>query len=302
MDFKKAFEIYTSSPIKTSEIKEEIGKISDGLNRKRTIFEFPDGHKIQITSYWLVGFTDGEGSFGVKQDDSYKGNLSFRFVLSQSDLDLPLMEAIKVFLINLPEAKQSGLNDASFVHLSVNNRRVEEHHKKVVSLTVTQSGFIKSVLIPFFDSRVLLSKKQLDYEDWKSIILLKEKGHQYTEEGLKLIQLIRNQMNKFRLSSSGSPLVDRKGLNEEIKKRLEESVYEIKENGRIWIKSENRYMNAGGARKEVQMVSTKGDILQIFKSNSEAAKILGVSRGTVQNRIKSSQVFSFENKDVYLKG
>jgi hypothetical protein len=122
--------------------------------------------------------------------------------------------------------------------------------------------------------------------------LLKEKGHQYTEEGLKLIQLIRNQMNKYRLSSSGSPLVDRKGLNEEIKKRLEESVYEIKENGRIWIKSENRYMNAGGASKEVQMVSTKGDILQIFKSNSEAAKCLGVSRGTVQNRIKSSQVFS----------
>jgi hypothetical protein len=51
LDFKKAFEIYTSSPIKTSDIKEEIVKISDGLNRKRTIFEFPDGHKIQITSY-----------------------------------------------------------------------------------------------------------------------------------------------------------------------------------------------------------------------------------------------------------
>jgi hypothetical protein len=75
------------------------------------------------------------------------------------------MEAIKVFLINLPEANQSGLNDDSFVHISVNKRRVKEHHNKVVSLTVTQSGFIKCVLIPFFDSKVLLSKKQLDYED-----------------------------------------------------------------------------------------------------------------------------------------
>jgi hypothetical protein len=131
--------------------------------------------------------------------------------------------------------------------------------------------------------------------------LLKEKGHQYTEEGLKLIQLIRNQMNKFRLSSSGSPLVDRKWLNEEVKKRLEESVYENK-NGRMWIKSENRYLNAGGVGKEVQMVSTKGNIIRIFSSNSEAAKILKVSRATVYNRIKSSQVFSFENKDVYLKG
>jgi hypothetical protein len=56
------------------------------------------------------------------------------------------MEAIKVFLINLPEAKQSGLNDASFVHLSVNNRRVEEHHKKVVSLTVTQAPEARDLL------------------------------------------------------------------------------------------------------------------------------------------------------------
>ena len=125
-------------------------------------------------------------------------------------------------------------------------------------------------------------------------------GTRKGSEGLKLIQLIRNQMNKFRLSSSGSPLVDRKWLNEEIEKRLEESVYENK-NGRMWIKSENRYLNAGGVGKEVEMVSTK-NIIRKLSSNSEAAKILKVSRATVYNRIKSSKVFSLENKDVYLKG
>ncbi len=78
------------------------------------------------------------------------------------------------------------------------------------------------------------------------------------------------------------------------------SVYENK-NGRIWISTENRYLNVGGASKGVQMVDTEGNTVKFFKSNSEAARYLNISRGTVYNRIKSSQVFIFQNKDVYLK-
>ena len=76
-------------------------------------------------------------------------------------------------------------------------------------------------------------------------------------------------------------------------------MYENK-NGRIWISTENRYLNEG-VSKGVQMVDTEGNTVKIFKSNSEAARYLNISRGTVYNRIKSSQVFIFQNKDVYLK-
>ena len=79
----------------------------------------------------------------------------------------------------------------------------------------------------------------------------------------------------------------------------EKSVYENK-NGRIWISTENRYLNEG-VSKGVQMVDTEGNTVKIFKSNSEAARYLNISRVTVYNRIKSSQVFIFQNKDVYLK-
>ena len=54
-------------------------------------------------------------------------------------------------------------------------------------------------------------------------------------------------------------------------------------------------------REGVQMVDTEGNTVKIFKSNSEAARYLNISRGIVYNRIKSSQVFIFKNKDVYLK-
>nr|AMX22277.1 LAGLIDADG endonuclease [Cryphonectria parasitica] len=278
----------------------DIAKISRGMNRNRIDFIFPSFHHIQITRYWLLGFTEAEGSFGVKQDkQAYKGNLAFRYVLSQSDLDLALLEAIKAFLVNIPEAKQSGLMLDKSIYINVSEKR-QNHYKNEATLSVTQMELLKCVLVPLFDSMNWFTQKQLDYSLWKSLILLKEKGHHYTEEGFKLIQLLINQMNKHRLSSSGSPVVDRESLNSKIQDMLGKSVYENK-NGRVWISSENRYLNEGGVGKEVHLVDTEGNTIKTFKSYSEAARYLKISRGTVFNRIKSSLVFSFEKNLVYLK-
>ena len=106
-------------------------------------------------------------------------------------------------------------------------------------------------------------------------------------------------MNKYRLSSSGNSFVDRELLKQNIQDMLKKSVYENK-NGRIWISTESRYLNEGGVGKVVQMVDTDGNTIKTFKSNSEAARFLNISRLTVYNRIKSSQVFIFQNKNVYL--
>lgn len=50
-----------------------------------------------ITSNWLLGFIEGEGSFTVLE----KGNLRLRFNLTLSVKDLALMVDIKNFLKNL---------------------------------------------------------------------------------------------------------------------------------------------------------------------------------------------------------
>lgn len=91
--------------------------------------------------------------FGVKQDkQAYKGYLAFRYTLSQSDLDLALLEAIRYLLINIPEAKLSGLTSLdNIVHISVSKKR-QDHYKNEATLLVTQGEFIKRVLIPLFDS------------------------------------------------------------------------------------------------------------------------------------------------------
>ena len=80
----------------------------------------------------------------------------------------------------------------------------------MIMLHINQQDFIINKLIPLFDSMEWRSKKLLDYQDWKFILRLKELGLQYTEEGLKVIDQIINQMNDNRLSTSGvSPKVDR---------------------------------------------------------------------------------------------
>lgn len=56
-------------------------------------------------------------------------------------------------------------------------------------------------------------------------------GHQFSEEGLKLIEKILSQMNNNRLSTSGKPAVDRTNLLTEIEELLNgPSNFEIKNN------------------------------------------------------------------------
>ena len=51
------------------------------------------------------------------------------------------------------------------------------------------SGYINNVLIPFLDKLEWLSKKNLDYKDWKLVLTLKKKGGIYQIKGKKLFGL-----------------------------------------------------------------------------------------------------------------
>lgn len=98
LDFKRAFELYTSSNNKSKKsIRQEITNIKRGMNSLKTDFQMPEGHKPRITPYWLLGFVEGEGSFFIN-----KTGYNLTFVLTQSAKDLALMEAIKDFFYYLP--------------------------------------------------------------------------------------------------------------------------------------------------------------------------------------------------------
>lgn len=134
----------------------------------------------------------------------------------------------------------------------------------------------------------------------KNYLKPKGQGLHYTDEGLKLIELIISQMNNRRLSNSGLPMVkDRACLYLEVQRLLMgPSNYENR-NGRIWIISQNKFL-IEGIRKEVQLIDDQGNILKTFKSLTDCAKFLGVAKSTVSDRLKNNHYFKFENKLVKL--
>jgi len=120
-------------------------------------------------------------------------------------------------------------------------------------------------------------------------------------------------MNNNRLSTSGLPRVDRAHLQIEIDKLLSgPSNLEEKEDGRIFIKSLNRYLSTS-AKIRVELQDENGNAIKIFDSAADCAKCLGLARMTITNKLRTGKpapaglpCFTgkpvlFKNKLVYIK-
>jgi hypothetical protein len=307
-DFKKAFELYTSSKIKGENIVQQINDLKYSMNTHRTVFQMPLDFEPRITSYWLLGFVEGEGSFFVKKDQ-YK----LTFTLTQSTRDLALMESIRDFLYNLPAPPGAGgprpgggvdrqNTDKTSIRISITSDSTNIN--PISRLTITKLDLIRSAIIPFFSSVTWRSKKFQDFLDWVTIFKLKERGHHYQEEGINVLNTIISQMNNKRLSTSTETSlseVGREQLYLEINKLLNgPSNIEVKEEGRLFIKSLNSYYKGSGKTK-VQIIDKKGLVFKTFISLSDCAKFLGVSQPTAKNRLVKNQEFLYENKPFYIK-
>ena len=229
-DWKLAFETYYSTDSKDLVLYEEIMSIKLRMNSKRDNYDWP-GRKPQITSAWLLGFVEGDGSFLVLRSNPKV--LYFRFVITQSHLDLALLEAIKRFLndltvTNVLSSLSAGGQDFAYLNEYV-DKREGSNNRKVYHLIVNHYLFISEILIPLFDGLTFRSNKRLDFEKWKTIFKLKEKGHHLHSEGLEVIEWLISMMNSRRLSTNSKSLGAEKYMNmsaEEIK-RLEKKLDEL---------------------------------------------------------------------------
>ena len=122
-DFKRAFELYTSSYIKSPELILEIIRIKDSMNKGRTNFSMPSEHNYRITPYWLLGFVEGDGSFFIRRK-----NYQLYFSIVQHSLlrssagalrssrwerDFELMNKIGDFLYDLPFINKQTMRKSS---------------------------------------------------------------------------------------------------------------------------------------------------------------------------------------------
>ena len=297
LKFKEGYEIYINSNNKTGR-DNRLEEIKSVMNKKRTNFQLRAGNKYLITPYWFLGFVEGEGLFSIHPRD-----LVLTFSITQATIDLVLMGLIKDFLNNLPSVSCSERNRVNGCKNNVGLylqkvSKANRHDKCQIKIADTTN--IRTVLIPFLDSLTWRSKKVKDYQDWKTILKIRDKEFHYIEEGFKLIRLIISQMNNRRLSTAGRPAVDRASVDADILRLLSRpSNYEKREDG-IWIISENKYLK-GGKSKPILLIDQKGSILYSFYSVTDCAKFLGKSRQTIYKWIQDSRTFLFKNKLVSFK-
>lgn len=231
-DWKLAFETYHSTDLKDQALFDKIVSIKLRMNSKRVNYDWP-GRKPQIIPAWFLGFLEGDGSFLVSRSNSKA--LSLIFAISQSHLDLALLEVIKRFLkdlavTNVQSAPGADGRDFANLYESI-DKRVSDNNRKMCHLRVNRSLFISEIFIPFLDGLTLRSNKRLDYDKWKMIFKLKGKGHHLHSEGLEVIEWLISTMNSRRLSTSSKSLKEKyTNMSAQETKRLEKKLDELLRN------------------------------------------------------------------------
>lgn len=292
LTFKEAFNLYTGTKTKDIQLKGQIEVLKAKMNRSRTDYNWAN-RKPNITPYWLLGMVEGDGSFyAIFRNNS----ISLKFDISQSNLDLDLLVAIKNYLNSLAAAKglikqdRSYLDASDFTSISKTN------------LKITHTLFIGKVLIPFLDDLTFLSRKGLDYKYWVFIFKLREKGIHHIPEGAELIDSIFSQMNERRYSTYKGERrdMDPSILQAKLDKFLNgPSNYVLKE-GKVWVVSLNRFLKNTSATG-VEMLDETGAIIDGWRTITECAQSIGLSREGVQKRIRSNKFYSYNNRLGVLK-
>ena len=132
---------------------------------------------MNLNAQWIVGFVDGEGCFhvGINKNDSM--SLGFQvlpeFTVVQHEVDEQVLHAFKAYF-------RCGV--------------VRKNHGTRLSYRVRGQENLRDRIIPFFENHKLKTRKRVDFEKFRKVILLIEKGEHLTPEGLQKIRQIKTSM------------------------------------------------------------------------------------------------------------
>jgi hypothetical protein len=182
---------------------EKIREISSKMNTGRTFREKYNflSHSLnldlngtiqyKLPEYWVQTFIDGEGMFYnylktelPMQREKNKVILDSSLEIAQANHDVLILIAIKQFFNGgyiKPKYNVSSITECQESR-SV-NRFILRDTKKIIE---------------FVNKYPMLTRKHLDYLDWKTIVELKNNGEYKSPEGLAKIQEIKGRMNTNR--------------------------------------------------------------------------------------------------------
>ena len=133
---------------------------------------------MNLNAQWIVGFVDGEGCFHVGINQNQSMNLGFQvlpeFTVVQHQVDEQVLYGLKDYF-------GCGV--------------VRKNHGTRLSYRVRGQNNLRNRIIPFFEKHKLKTRKRVDFEKFRKVILLIEKEEHLKPEGLEQIRQIKTSMN-----------------------------------------------------------------------------------------------------------
>ena len=195
-DFKEAINLYYGrNGVLTEQLKQKLINLKEGMNTKRT--KFITNHQIKITSYWLLGLIEGEGSFHL-----WRNSLTPVFSIVLSEQQLPVLIKVKEFLINnLGFDSYSIFKIKNSSVISLINQKPRNKSKGSILFIIKNIHILHNYLIPYLNKFKFFSKKDKDFKDFKILCQVIYFGAHKKEEIKSLILKLSKNMNNYRLST-----------------------------------------------------------------------------------------------------
>lgn len=134
---------------------------------------------MKLDAQWVTGFVDGEGCFfvGINEHSDMKTGVQVlpEFTVVQHERDVQLLFALKEFF-------GCGV--------------VRSNHGDRKAFRVRGKEHLLQRIVPFFMEHPLKSKKRVDFEKFRTILLKMEAGEHLTKAGVDEIRRIASQMNR----------------------------------------------------------------------------------------------------------
>ena len=134
---------------------------------------------MKLDAGWITGFVDGEGCFyvGVNPHTDMESGYQVlpEFTVVQHERDVQLLHAMKAFF-------GCGV--------------VRRNHGERMAYRVRGQEHLLRRIIPFFVEHPLRTKKRLDFEKFRRVLLMMERGDHLRADGVAKIRDIAAEMNR----------------------------------------------------------------------------------------------------------
>jgi hypothetical protein len=194
LDFKRSILLLNDS----SDNIDRVLSIKSNMNKSRSYEErwnYLKNKEFNIMPEWIQAFIDGEGTFQCRIAETMSRCNTYIAVnptleIAQNSHDVFVLNAIIKYLgigYLKPKYNIYSLKDC-------------KNSRSVSRAVFNQFDHV----VDFVDKYPMLTRKQLDYIDWKEIIELKKQDAHYTVEGKETMLKLKLGMNRGRFLNSNS--------------------------------------------------------------------------------------------------